>query len=411
MSSIWLPYQSPSASHSMTIVRAEGSYIYTDDGTKYIDAIASWWVNTVGHTNPAVVQAITQQVQQVEQVLFANFTHPAANELVVMVSKLMPIPPAKIFLSDNGSTAVEVALKVLLQLNKSRNKTKFLALKGAYHGDTFGSMSVSERGTFNAPFDNHLFEVDFIDIYAENWSEQLNSLALDTYLGFIFEPLIQGAYGMKMYDRDRINSLGNLLNKNGIPIIADEVFTGIYRTGTFVACEQLDFSIDIYCLSKGITGGFLPLGVTTFSAHIVQEFISNSTTELLLHGHSYTGNALSCAAAVATLHELSTPFFQNNIQNIVQKHAQWIPYFRIKYPHSIRQCGTILAIEINTTEKTHYQNKLASKVTPFFLEHGIFLRPLGNVIYLVPPYTTTTDDLDQVYSAIELFCETLFFKN
>lgn len=280
---LWHPYtQMKTARSPIGIVRGEGAWLYDEDGNGYLDAISSWWVNTMGHSNPHIAKEVAEQLNTLEHVLFAGFTHPKAVELAERLLKVLPKNQSRIFLSDNGSTAVEVAIKMALQFwnNKGQQKNKIIAFHGAYHGDTFGAMSVSGRGAFVAPFESLLFEVEFIEVPtpgSENASSrQLNELIereKDNLAAFIYEPLIQGASGMIMYEPEALDALLTICRSNNILTIADEVMTGFGRTGKYFASEYMTVDPDIICMSKGITGGTMALGATSSSAEMYDAFL------------------------------------------------------------------------------------------------------------------------------------------
>ena len=410
-SHIWTPFtQQKDAPTPIHIERAEGVYLYTPDGKKYIDAISSWWVNIHGHTHPYIAQKIAEQAQTLEHVLFAGFTHTPAITLAQNLIEVLPKHFTKIFYSDNGSTAVEVALKMALQYFFNTNqthKTKIIALENAYHGDTFGAMSAAERNIFNQPFHQHLFEVAHIPLPVGDQIEA--SISAFTTLAqkgdvaaFIFEPLVQGAGGMTMYQPTELDRLIQIAHQNNILCIADEVMTGFGRTGKLFASNHLTQHPDLICLSKGITGGFLPLAVTATTQPVFDAFYSDDPIKTFFHGHSYTANPISCAAAIASLELLQMDTCQKQIAMITKSHKNFLKKI---YPHPFirqaRQTGTILALELNTPESTSYTNTIKTKAQNFFLENGILIRPLGNIIYLMPPYCITQKELKTIYTILE----------
>lgn len=406
---IWHPYtQMKNALPHIPIVRGEGAYIFDEDGKRYIDAVSSWWVNIHGHAHPHIAKKVSEQLLILEQVIFAGFTHEPAVKLAERLLPLLPGNQEKVFYTDNGSTAVEVALKMCLQFfsNNGKPKSKVLAFKNAYHGDTFGAMSISGRSIFTDAFNGLLFDVEFIDLpNEENISELKSHISnLRTELAcFIFEPLILGSGGMLMYDAKYLDELVSHCRDNDILTIADEVMTGFGRTGTFFACERLTHKPDIFCLSKGLTGGTLPLGVTTCSNKIFDAFFSEDKIKTLYHGHSFTANPLSCVASLASLDILIDPATMANIKRIEASHVEFtkeiIGHKKIK---DIRQTGTIIAIEWKTADGTSYLSELRNKLYLFFLNKGILLRPLGNIVYILPPYVTSDADLREIYDVIKL---------
>jgi adenosylmethionine-8-amino-7-oxononanoate aminotransferase len=405
---IWHPYtQMKTALPPVPIVRGEGVLLFDENGKKYIDAVSSWWVNIHGHAHPYIAQKVSEQLYKLEHVIFAGFTHEGAVELAERLLQILPANQQKVFYSDNGSTAVEVAIKMCLQYwhNLGEKRTKIIAFKNAYHGDTFGAMAVSGRSAFTAAFDQLLFEVEFIDLPdAANIAllkSQISNLKSNAAC-FIFEPLVQGAGGMLMYEAQYLDKLMAHCRTEGILMIADEVFTGFGRTGMPFACNHVAEQPDIMCFSKGLTGGTMALGLTTCNQHIYDAFLSDDRLKTLFHGHSFTANPVACAAALASLDlfmELST---NENMKRIEEKHRQF--GLKIKdHPKvkTIRQTGTIFAMEWETGSDTSYFNSLRDALYTYFLDAGIILRPLGNTVYILPPYCITDDELQYVYSKIE----------
>jgi adenosylmethionine-8-amino-7-oxononanoate aminotransferase len=405
---IWHPYtQMKTALPPIPIVSGEGAFLYDEKGKKYIDAISSWWVNIHGHAHPYIAQKVAEQLNKLEHVIFAGFTHEGAVELAERLLQLLPANQKKVFYSDNGSTAIEVAIKMCLQYwhNQSRQRTKIIAFKNAYHGDTFGAMAVSGRSAFTAAFDSLLFEVEFIDLpNAENLQSlkaRLSNLKAETAC-FIFEPLVQGAGGMLMYEAEHLNLLMAHCLNEGILMIADEVFTGFGRTGKRFACDHLTQQPDIMCFSKGLTGGTMALGLTTCSQQIYEAFLSDDRMKTLFHGHSFTANPVACAAALASMDLFMEPACMDNIQRIKNAHEQFA--MKIKdHPkiRTVRQTGAILAMEWETGNDTSYFNSLRDTLYRYFLAAGIILRPLGNIVYILPPYCITNEDLAYIYAKIE----------
>ncbi len=405
-SPVWHPYTQMQGADIIPIVRGEGAYLYDEQGHQYIDAVASWWTNIHGHAHPHIVSAIAAQAARLEHVIFAGFTHQPAEQLAKMLLQRIPFH-FKIFYSDNGSTAVEAAIKMALQYwrNKEEVRKKIICFRDAYHGDTFGAMSVSARGVFTHPFQSLLFEVEFIDL--ENG--KVNPTDLDKFqdkdiAAFIFEPLVLGSAGMKMYSAKLLDELISISKQNNILTIADEVMTGFGRTGKFLATDYCSNKPDIICLSKGITGGFLPFAATTCTQAIYDVFLSEEKSKMLFHGHSYTGNPLGCAAGIASLELFETDNTFKKIARIEQQHKGFAASLKgntkIK---EVRQCGTILAIELKTAEDSGYLNNVRDKAYLFFIERKIILRPLGNVLYILPPYCIEANDLQLVYAAIDEF--------
>lgn len=405
---IWHPYtQMKNALPHIPIIRGEGVYVFDENGKRYIDAVSSWWVNIHGHAHPYIAKKVAEQLTVLEHVIFAGFTHEPA---VLLAERLLPILPGKqdkVFYTDNGSTAVEVALKMCLQYwdNKQQPKTKIFAFKNAYHGDTFGAMSVSGRSIFTDAFNSLLFDVEFIDLPNEDnigeLKTQISNLASEAAC-FIFEPLILGSGGMLMYEAKYLDELVATCKQNNILTIADEVMTGFGRTGTYFACEKLTNKPDIFCLSKGLTGGTMPLGVTTCTNEIYNAFLSDDKLKTLYHGHSFTANPIACVASLASLDILLESKTLQNIKRVEAKHSVFMEEIKTHSKvKAVRQTGTIIAIEWETGNETSYLSNLRNLLYAYFLDKGIILRPLGNIIYILPPYIISDEDLDYVYGAIK----------
>lgn len=403
LQTIWHPFtQRALDPDPIALVKAKGSYLYTETGKAYLDGISSWWVNLHGHAHPHIAEAISKQCKELDQVLFTDFTHPNA---IFLAEKLLELLPhfSRVFFSDNGSTAVECALKMVMQYwtNKKITKRKIISFAGGYHGDTFGAMSVAGKNGFNLPFWPYLFEVESLDPFSEECIEQLKQLIKDEQCAcLIYEPLIQGVAGMRIYPKQRLNTLLELCEQAGIMRIADEVMTGFGRTSTLFASEQLTVQPDFICLSKGLTGGFLPMGVTLAGENIYKAFHSQNRLEAFLHGHSYTANPVICAAAIASMQLLDTPHCQKQRDLIKQMHKN----FCLKHkdqPKLIRlEClGTILAIEFKGQQG--YSATIRDHLIEHFHARQILLRPLGNVLYVLPPYCASSKELNIIYQAIE----------
>jgi adenosylmethionine-8-amino-7-oxononanoate aminotransferase len=405
---IWHPYtQMKTAARPIPIVRGEGACLYDEDGKKYIDAVSSWWVNIHGHANKYIAQKVAEQLLQLEHVIFAGFTHPTAVELAERLLAILPSNQKKAFYSDNGSTAIEVAIKMCLQYwnNQGKPRTKMLAFKNAYHGDTFGAMAVSGRSAFTAAFDSLLFEVEFIDLpnaeNIESLKSQISSLKSDLSC-FIFEPLIQGTAGMIMYEAEYLDELLKHCTTEGVLTIADEVFTGFGRTGKLFACDYLSQQPDIMCFSKGLTGGTMALGLTTCTQEIYDAFLSDDKLKTLFHGHSYTANPVACSAALASLDITLQDATMQNIRRIAAMHSNFADKIRNHAKvRTIRQIGTIVAMEWEIGDDTSYFSSLRDKLYQYFLAAGIILRPLGNILYILPPYCITDAELNYIYAKIE----------
>lgn len=405
---IWHPYtQMQNAAAPIPIVRGEGVYLITEDGKKYIDAVSSWWVNIHGHSHPYIAQKVAEQLNRLEHVIFAGFTHPGAIELAERIIDILPSGQSKVFYSDNGSTAVEVAMKMCFQYwsNLGDPKTKVLAFNNSYHGDTFGAMAVSSRSAFTRPFEKLLFDVEFIDLPDSGNIEQLKahiSGISSDLAAFIFEPLVQGAGGMQMYEARYLDELILHCRQNEILTIADEVMTGFGRTGKLFASDHLSEQADLMCFSKGLTGGTMALGLTTCTSEIYNAFLSDDKLKTLFHGHSFTANPVACSAALASLDLLLDKETLKNIDRITQSHHEFLNKIK-DHPRlkNIRQTGTIIALEWESTGETSYFNSLRDNLYNFFLDQGIILRPLGNIVYVLPPYCINTEQLNYVYLKIE----------
>ncbi len=407
---IWHPFTPQvGIEQNIAIVRGEGSLLFDEAGTSYIDAISSWWVNLHGHCNPYISERIKYQLDQLEHVLFSGYTHEPA---ILLAEKLKALLPAmdKVFYSDDGSTSVEVALKMTFQYwhNLGKPRTKVIAFASAYHGDTFGSMSVGARNVFNNAFEPMLFDVVHIPVPVKGREQEslsaLKSAIDENTAAFIFEPLVQGAAGMIMYDAAALDQLLHVCEQFEVITIADEVMTGFGRTGKMFATDYCTNKPDIICLSKGITGGFMPLGATMCTAKIYEAYRTSDRTKTFFHGHSYTANPLACASAIASLEW----FGKGDVMNMIGQISATIDEARTNFSaHSAvadaRCMGTILAIEIKTPEQTGYLNAVGENVAQFFQERGIIIRPLGNVVYCIPPYCVTDEELKVVFTAIEEF--------
>ncbi len=416
-SCVWHPFtQKQTAPAFIPIVKGKGIYLFTEEGRPYLDGISSWWVNLHGHSHPYIVEKIKAQLDVLEHVTFADFTHPPAIELAYKLLSVLPGKMAKIFYSDNGSTAVEVSLKMAFQYwyNQDPNtqKNKVICFKGSYHGDTFGAMSASGKNEFNRPFWKHLFEVESINLPVKgNEEDSLKSFEAILKKGnvacFIFEPLVLGSGGMLMYSAEVLDALLKLCKKYSVLTIADEVMTGFGRTGKLFACDHLQESPDIICLSKGLTGGFLPLGATACTQQIYQAFLADKLQKAFLHGHSYTANVLACSSALASLDlllEASCSLQRKKIEQCHQQFtSQWACHPKLKRCETL---GTVLALEYRSEGLSSYFQPLRDQLYHFFLDRGILLRPLGNVLYVLPPYCIEVEELQLIYDHIVLTLET-----
>lgn len=418
---IWHPFtQEKNAPEVISIKKAKGCFLYDDNGKAYLDLISSWWVNLHGHAHLEIAKSIYDQAQTLEHVIFAGFTHEPAVNLCEGLQNLLPPDLCKFFFSDNGSTAVEVALKMAYQYWRnllSYEKTTFLSFAGGYHGDTFGAMSVGAKSGFHDQFRDLFFTVLSIP-YPDTWhddeevdlKEQQAISVLKYYLdeqqhkiaAIILEPLIQGASGMRICRPEFIKQVVDLVRKQGILVIFDEVMTGFGRTGTYFAFEKLDIIPDFLCLSKGLTGGFLPLALTITSNNIFEVFLGDDFQRAFAHGHSYTANPLACSAALASLRLLKSPECQKAIKNLNKMHQKGIESFQSQCSvvEKTRVLGTIAAFDIkNVASMTSLKQR--------FHQEGMLLRPLGNTVYLLPPYCITNEELESAYNNIKNIIESL----
>ena len=410
---IWHPYtQHKHQQAPIPIVLGKGTLLSDENDKTYIDAISSWWVTIHGHAHPYIAQKLYEQALRLEQVIFTGFTHEPAVSLAERLLPLLPGDFSRVFYSDNGSTAVEVALKMALQYWKNvrsdggGGRNKILALHNSYHGDTFGAMSISERGIFTNAFRDYLFEPVFIDPPTEQNIGQLQALLREQgedIACFIYEPLLQGAGGMHMYEARHLDLLLAAAKEQGVLCIADEVLTGFGRTGALFAGHHLTQTADIICLSKGLTGGTMALGVTAATERVFEAFLSDDRRKTLFHGHSFTANPLACTAGLASLDLLLAPDCMTRIKAINSRHTAFTE--RIKgfdIVRDVRILGTVIAFEIDHGDDG-YINPMGLDLTRAALDEGIYLRPLGNTVYILPPYCITDEELEKVYGFIERY--------
>jgi len=425
---IWHPFSNSVLDPAPVLVtKAEGVFLYTADGQKIIDAISSWWVNLHGHANPRIGAAIAEQTRKLEHVILAGFTHEAAEELAVRLRKWVPRELTHLFFSDDGSTAVEVALKLAVQhfQNLSRpEKREIVALEHGYHGDTAGAMSVSDESPFTKPFESMRYPVHRVHsaycyrcpvglkretchIECVQQLEQLLEARGGQIAAVIVEPLLQGAGGMIVHPIEFLQKVRALCTQHDVFLIADEVLTGFGRTGKMFACDVANVTPDLMCISKGITGGFLTMGVTLCTDRVESAFLSENRMHSFYHGHSYTGNALACAAANANLQIFEDEPVFDRIRAIAKIHAERLG--QIGDFHQVgdtRQIGAIGALEFRV-EDPGYLSSLRPKLYNFFLERSVLLRPLGNVVYVLPPYVIDAGQLHRVYDVITEAIETV----
>jgi len=426
---IWHPFSNSALDpRPLQVERAEGVYLYTKDGRKILDAISSWWVNLHGHGNPRIAGAIAEQAKKLEHVILAGFTHEAAEELARRLRKWVAPELAHLFFSDDGSTAVEVALKMAVQHfsnQERREKREIVALEHGYHGDTAGAMSVSDDSPFTELFSAMRYPVHRVHaaycyrcpvglkretchIECVGQLETLLAERGEKIAAVIVEPLLQGAGGMIVHPAEFLQKVRALCTKYDVLLIADEVLTGFGRTGKMFGCDVAGVVPDLMCLSKGITGGFLPMGVTLCTDRVEAAFRGEDRRHTFYHGHSYTGNALACAAANASLQIFEDEPVFDRIATIARIHAERLAELR-KFPvvGDTRQIGSIGALELRA-EDAGYLSAMRPKLYQFFLERGVLLRPLGNVVYVLPPYVIEPEELHRAYDVIVEAVETLF---
>lgn len=408
-SPVWHPFTQHAVQPEPTLIsKGEGAWLEAADGRRIFDAISSWWVVTHGHRHPHIVEAIKDQIDRLDQVIFAGFTHEPAEKLARYLVEITPPELEYVFFSDSGSTSVEVALKMALGfwLHRGAKRTRILALEGAYHGDTIGGMSVGERGVFNAPYDPLLFDVERIPFPASGREQAtLDALTAACKRGdvaaLIVEPLILGAGGMLIYPPNVLAEMKRVCETHDVLFIADEVMTGWGRTGTLFACEQAGIAPDIACYSKGLTGGSVPLAVTLCRADIFDAHYSPDRSKTFFHSSSYTANPVACAAALANLEIWQREPVMERIGSLAALHKDRLArFYDDRRFANVRQIGTIAALDI-VAKDAGYLADIGPRLYRGFLARGLLVRPLGNTIYIMPPYCSTASDLDLVYDAID----------
>jgi adenosylmethionine-8-amino-7-oxononanoate aminotransferase len=426
---IWHPFTNRALDPAPLMVQhAEGAYLHINDGRKIIDAISSWWVNLHGHANPRIGAAIAAQARKLEHVILAGFSHEAAEELAERLRKWVPAPLTHMFFSDDGSTAVEVALKMAVQYFRNSGhaeKTEIVALAHGYHGDTAGAMSVSDESPFTEPFRSMRYPVHRVHsaycyrcpvglkreschIECAAQLEALLAERSDRIAAVIVEPLLQGAGGMIVHPVEFLQRVRELCSKQDVLLIADEVLTGFGRAGKMFACDLANVVPDLMCLSKGLTGGFMAMGVTLCTDRVEAAFRSENRMHTFYHGHSYTGNALACAAANENLRIFEEEGVFDRIATIGKINGERLAHLREMHQvGDARQLATIGVIEL-LAEDPGYLSAMRPKLYGFFLERGVLLRPLGNVVYVLPPYVIEPEELHRVYDVIGEAVETLF---
>lgn len=407
---LWHPYtQHKTAALPIAITKGEGALLWDENNKEYIDAIASWWVNPYGHSNKFIADAIYKQLTTLEHVLFGGFTHEPAVVLAEKVLAILPINQKKVFFSDNGSTSVEVAIKVALQYfyNKGEKRTTIIAFENAFHGDTFAAMAASGISFYTQAFQGMFIDVVRIPVPVKG-QEKASFDALREVIknhncaGFIFEPLVQGAAGMVMYEPEALDQLIQICQENNVLTIADEVMTGFGKTGKTFACDYLTQNPDMLCLSKALTGGTIPMAITTFTQDLFDAFYDEDINKALFHGHTFTANPTGCAAALASLSLLETTEMQHNLTRINKSHLDFKKRVE-NHPMvtATRVLGVIFALEIKTETSASYYGTLRNRLYDFFIENGVILRPVGNIVYILPPYVITDTQLQKVYEVVE----------
>ncbi|MCP3734387.1 adenosylmethionine--8-amino-7-oxononanoate transaminase [Sphingomonas sp. RP10(2022)] len=403
-SPIWHPFTQHGLGEPIpTVVRSEGAALYTKDGRRIVDAISSWWVTTHGHRNPRIMAAIAAQAERLDQIIFAGWSHEPAEAVAAGLMRLMPDALSRVFFSDSGSTAVEVALKMALGywLNRGEPRHRILVLEHGYHGDTIGTMSVGARGAFNRAYEPLLFDVATLPFPAAGAEQAtLDALAAacrDAPAALIVEPLIVGAGGMLPYPAWVLAEMAAICARAGVLFIADEVMTGWGRTGTLLACERAGVVPDILCLSKGLTGGAVPLAVTMATEAIYQAHYSADRARMFFHSSSYTANPIACAAAAANIAIWEEEPVLARVADLAARQASRLA--ALQGVRNARSLGTITAVDLGR-DGADYLSALGPRLLAFFRDRDLLLRPLGNTVYVMPPYCIDDADLDAIYTAI-----------
>lgn len=406
---IWHPLnQHKTHPNSVGIVKAKNCVLYDENGNQYIDGIASWYTAMYGHCNEYITKKVSAQLTNLNQVIFSGFTHEPAIELSEKLMEILPKNQSKIFFSDNGSTSVEVAIKMSLQYfsNQGIKKNKIIALKDSFHGDTFGAMSASSESIYNYPFRELLLEIKRITPPTpENETQVLiefeSLLTQGDVSTFIYEPLVQGAAAMKMYDASSLDKVLALCKKYNVITIADEVMTGFGKTGKNFASDYMENKPDLICLSKSLTAGVVPMAITSCSQKIYDAFYDEDINKGFFHAHTYSANPVACSAAIAGIELLQSDEIQDNIKRITESHEQFSKKIKAHPKVKLtRQQGVIFALEVNQEEKAMY-GSLRDKLFDFYMSEGVYLRPLGNTVYILPPFTISDIELQKIYSSIE----------
>lgn len=416
---LWHAYtQHKTSDAPIAITKGKDALLWDEKGNTYIDAIASWWVNPYGHSNERLAKKAYEQLTSLEHVLFGGFTHQPACDLAETLLKILPKNQSKIFFSDNGSTAVEVAVKIALQYyyNRGEKRTTFIAFEEAFHGDTFAAMAVSGISLYTTAFQGQLLDVVRIPI-PEKGKEKECKERLEEVLsqyncaGFIFEPLVLGAAGMRMYAPEMLDELIQICRKHKVLTLADEVMTGFGKTGKNFACDYLKEMPDMICLSKALTGGTIPLSVTSTTEAIYDAFYSDDISKALFHGHTFMANPTGCAIALESLKILQEAPMQANLKRIHAKHQAFASKMD-KHPKvaRTRTLGVIFALDLEVPNTGEYYGSIRNELYKYYISHGVILRPVYHTIYVLPPYIITDEQLDKVYHIIEESIEHLINK-
>ena len=410
---LWHPLtQHHLSPETIGIVKAKDCMLYDEDGDEYIDGIASWYTCMYGHCNEFITSRVAEQMMQLDHVVFTGFTHEPAVKLSEALIKILPNNQEKLFFSDNGSTSVDVAIKMALQFhfNNGKKRNKVIALEDGFHGDTFGAMSVSGLSVYNGPFEDFFIDVERISVpndeNIEAVKEQFSRLLRQNNVAaFIYEPLVQGAAAMKMHKAEHLDALLTIARRYNVLTIADEVMTGFGKTGKYFASDYLENQPDMICLSKSLTAGLVPMAITSCTQKVYDAFLSNELVKGFFHGHTYSANPIACTAVLAGIELLLTDEIQTNIKRIIERHQKFDE--KIKGHHKIketRQLGIIYALDLNI--KMERYGNLRNELFKFFMKHGVFLRPLGNTIYILAPFTIKEEQLEKIYRTIELALDT-----
>ncbi len=416
---VWHPFtQHATERDPVVVARAQGASLFDEEGREILDLISSWWTCIHGHAHPAIVETIAAQAETLEHVMFAGFTHPPAARLAQALAHALPGDLNRVFFSDNGSTSVEVALKLAYQYHRNRGatgRTEFIAFEGGYHGDTLGAMSLGKGSGFFSLFEGLMCPVHAVP-YAPTWADdgqvelrEAEALkALAAALGrrgkkaaaLVMEPLMQGAGGFRLCRPEFVRAVVRMARDAGLLVIFDEVATGFGRTGTLFACERAGVVPDVICLSKGLTAGALPMAVTVATDEVYEAFLSDSFDAALAHGHSFTANPLACAVALASLGLFESENTLHKVELIESRHRAEVTALdrhpRVRHPRAL---GSLLAFEL-TGAKGRYKTADGEALRDWYLNNGFNIRPLGPTVYLMPPYCITDEELDRAYAGL-----------